>query len=387
MKAENCFRLDAIENAVKRPAVQIVVEQGTPSVSMEIQGEQRSLIIDTGSSMSILQPGVSRSEVTTTGIKPYGVTGKVLDVRRQQSLSFMLGGQEFHYSFFVYSLPTEAAGILGTDFLTESGAVIDVECNEMTFGEVSVTPRDCSETHHGRTTLTDFVMGKEGHSPQPSPRKARRKDEQFPTSPPLMTATTQCRTWLIKARENITMAPRCRQVAITKLELEGKEQPPSLVCVEPALIPIGVLPARALTRVGSGVCKSLPATSQADRAESRSLNTHVLLANFSNEILTVPKATILRIAEEISEAEIDKINSRSESSSKVPTKPPRQKKNDALYRKLLGGKLDHLTLEDKQQIEPVLQKYAHVFHDEDTNGFKETNVVEHQISIGDVTTH
>jgi hypothetical protein len=79
-------------------------------------------------------------------------------------------------------------------------------------------------------------------------------------------------------------------------------------------------PARALTRVGSGVCKSLPATSQADRAESRSLNTHILLANFSDETLTVTKATILAIAEEVSGAEIDKINSRSESNSKMQNK-------------------------------------------------------------------
>jgi hypothetical protein len=264
------------------------VEQGTPSISMET-GEQKSLIIDTGSSVSILQPGVSRSEVTTIGIKPYGVTGEVLDVKERQSLSFMLGGQEFHHSFLVCSLPTEAAGILGTDFLTQSGAVIDLECNKMTSGEVSVTPRACSEKHRGRTALTVFDMGKEGHSPQPNPRKARRKDEQFPASPPPIRATTQCRTWVIKPRENITMAPRCRQVVIAKLELEEKEQPPSLVCVEPALIPIEVdLPARALTRVGLGVCKSLPATSQADRAENKSLNTHVLLANFSNENLTVP---------------------------------------------------------------------------------------------------
>jgi len=53
---------------------------------MEIGEQMRSLIIDTGSSISILQPGVSRSEVTTTGIKPYGVTGEVLDVKGRQSL-------------------------------------------------------------------------------------------------------------------------------------------------------------------------------------------------------------------------------------------------------------------------------------------------------------
>jgi len=77
-----------------------VVEQDAPSVSMEIEGEQRSLFIETGSSISILQPGVSSSEVTTSGIKLYGVTREVLYVKGRQSISFTLGGQDFHYSFF-----------------------------------------------------------------------------------------------------------------------------------------------------------------------------------------------------------------------------------------------------------------------------------------------
>ena len=117
-----------------------MVDQGTPSVSLQIEGKQISLIIDTGSSISILQPGVSRGEVTTYDIKPYGVTGEVLDEKGWQCLSFELGGQEFHHSFLVCSLPTESAGIFGTDFLTESGAVIDLQYNKMTFGEVSMTP-------------------------------------------------------------------------------------------------------------------------------------------------------------------------------------------------------------------------------------------------------
>ena len=126
--------------------------------------------------------------------------------------------------------------------------------------------------------------------------------------------------------------------------------------MEPALIPIeGVLPARVLTRVRSSGCKFSPATSQSDRAESGSLNTHVLLENFSSETQTIPKATILALAEEVSEALIEKINAGNETSSETPTKPPRKKKNDALYKKLLSGKLDHLTVEDKEQIEPVTE--------------------------------
>jgi hypothetical protein len=66
----------------------------------------------------------------------------------------------------------------------------------------------------------------------------------------------------------------------------------------------------------------------------------------------------------------------------MPSKPPRQKKN-ALYHKLLQGKLDHLNAEDRQHIQPVLQKFSHLFHDEESNSFKATNVIEHQIPIGD----
>jgi len=34
-------------------------------------------------------------------------------------------------------------------------------------------------------------------------------------------------------------------------------------------------------------------------------------------------------------------------------------------------------------IEPVLMKYAHVFHDEETNDFKGTEVIEHKIVLED----
>jgi len=32
-------------------------------------------------------------------------------------------------------------------------------------------------------------------------------------------------------------------------------------------------------------------------------------------------------------------------------------------------------------IEPILIKYAHIFHDEETNDFKGTNLIEHQIVL------
>jgi hypothetical protein len=108
-----------------------------------------------------------------------------------------------------------------------------------------------------------------------------------------------------------------------------------------------------------------------------------MLANFSDETLILPKATIVGIAEEISESIVNRINAKAETNLNEPPKPPRKRKNEALYNKLLQGKLDHLTPEERQRIEPVLVKYAHIFHDEETNGFKGTSVIEHQIPVGD----
>jgi hypothetical protein len=108
-----------------------------------------------------------------------------------------------------------------------------------------------------------------------------------------------------------------------------------------------------------------------------------MVANFSDEALTIPKATVLGIAEGISESLVDKINARSESNFIEPVKPPRKRNNENLYNKLLHGKLDHLTSAEKEHTEPVLIKYAQVFHDEESNDFKGTTVIEHYIPIGD----
>jgi hypothetical protein len=89
-------------------------------------------------------------------------------------------------------------------------------------------------------------------------------------------------------------------------------------------------------------------TSQDGHTETRVVNNsaYVTLANFSEEALDIPKATILGIAEQIPEPLVNKINAKSGTNSN-PTKPRRQK-TEALYNKLLQGKQDHLSQEEKE---------------------------------------
>ena len=100
------------------------------------------------------------------------------------------------------------------------------------------------------------------------------------------------------------------------------------------------------------------------------------------EVLTIPKATVLGIVEGISECLLDKINARSEYNLIEPAKPPRKRRNETLHNKHLHGKLDHLTLEEREHIEPILIKYAHFFHDEGSNDFKGITAIEHLIPVG-----
>jgi hypothetical protein len=60
----------------------------------------------------------------------------------------------------------------------------------------------------------------------------------------------------------------------------------------------------------------------------------------------------------------------------------KKRANNKLYQKLLIDKLDYLNNKEKGLIEPLLKRFAHVFHEEDTNDFKSTTVVEQNYCHG-----
>ena len=386
VKEDSSFRLNAPENAVTKVTVPILLEHGTPNISAEIEGMSRILILNTGSDMSIMQSGISRISVQVTTLEPYVVTGDVLNIRGQQSVTFLLNGSEFTRSFLVCSLPNKAAGLLGNDFMDRLGAKIDFECGKLSFTGIDRVPHVNSVSSTGHVALTVFLRGEAGRSPQVKEKEAWHIDEQFSASPRTEIARTEDKCWLVRATENVTIQPRCRQIIVGRLDSDRKSNLPPLVCVEPAQIPIeGILPARGLTRVeprsnGSSDLTSRDSCDTVRTSDNRAL---VMIANFSREELTIPKATVLGVAEEITEELVDQINAEDEPKSDLVNDRQRKRRSKLLYRKLLLGKLDHLSEEEKQVIEPVLMKYAHVFHDEDSNDFKGTDVIEHQIVLED----
>ena len=84
---DSSFHPGIPENAVIRPTLSLLLEQGAPAVSLEIEGRIRRLILDTGSKVSALQQGVSRSDIEDSPLRAFGANGEVLDVKGQQLVS------------------------------------------------------------------------------------------------------------------------------------------------------------------------------------------------------------------------------------------------------------------------------------------------------------
>jgi hypothetical protein len=177
------LHLNHKNNAVPKHTVPLQLEQGTPAISIKMEGKARRMILDSGSSISILREGVSKSKVKDSPLKPYGVTGEALRIFGQQTVAFALGGHTYDHTFVISELPTEATGILGMDFLEKTGAKINFQTGSST---LSV----CDENAHsyGRlptkcAVFTGFLKGKTVPSPPPKRRKESNWDKRSHGTP------------------------------------------------------------------------------------------------------------------------------------------------------------------------------------------------------------
>jgi hypothetical protein len=85
---------------------------------MLIAGSEKEFVTDTVWNISLIQPGLSCSEIKTSSVLPFGVTGDTLQIQGEQEITFCINGTNFMHKFKVCPLPTEGHGILGTDYLT-----------------------------------------------------------------------------------------------------------------------------------------------------------------------------------------------------------------------------------------------------------------------------
>ena len=125
------FHITANAKAVDYHVVKVVTQQGAPTIQVTMSNGHKSLIVDTGSNVSLIKPGVSNNKVEVVSIVPFAVTGHELEVQGVQKIEFYCNNQKYWHRFYVCSLPTDADGIIGMDFLAMVNAKLDLKTQEL----------------------------------------------------------------------------------------------------------------------------------------------------------------------------------------------------------------------------------------------------------------
>jgi hypothetical protein len=211
--------------------------------------------------------------------------------------------------------------------------------------------------------------------------------------------------WTVISKETVVLQPRAKHTVLGKVQGGNSRNPSCLFCVEPAYVPIeGICVARVLTRPSVEIHKNQPVGKCALSTSCTQLNIHspdvphdlkvtkqldgtpeiryppdsvtLMIANFSDEELTLQKGTIPGVTQEISENLVVSVSDEENADRCTDTFfSGSNKEVPKGFKKYIYEKLAHLSSAERKIIKSVLIKYAGIFHDDEDNDFKSTSLL------------
>ena len=233
---------------------------GAPIIRVAIKGRPRIFLIDTGSSLSLIQPGVCSTPVEPARVLPYGVTGDELQVKGEQLVKFKIKGEWYSHGFCVCALSMDADAITGTDCLRAMNAKLDSSEEKLWLDKGMRVNHDSLKRRHreshgtaARAALTVF-SATDGRVKRKSCLIGCREKLEKPRNQKGVNNSQmrilESEPRLVKTTETIRIPPRVKQMVVGSVEFPKRQETPPLVCIKPAQLPFeGVLAARALSRV------------------------------------------------------------------------------------------------------------------------------------------
>jgi hypothetical protein len=181
-------------------------------------------------------------------LKAYGVIGENIEVKCRQSVSSTIGDSRFRHNVLICPLSTEASGTLGTDFLRKIEARIDFNREMFSWRDREKGGEDVEDSKDRKTALTIILGVKDGRRSVLRPKGEQSQYEVLASFPDAKEAEALRKTCLVKIRESVNLETNVRQIVTGIVPAESGQRTPSLVCIEPAKIPLeGVLAARTIT--------------------------------------------------------------------------------------------------------------------------------------------
>jgi len=231
---DSSFHITVSENDTEYFAVRVNLMAGAPTIQTTILGISRAFIVDTGSSISLIQPGVCSKEVRPTNLSPFGVTGNELQIMGVQEVEFYLNGKKFRHQFCVCALPTKADGIVGMDFLSERNADLNLADQELRLEKNSNSVQGYVGQRKQQTgggaehpALTVFITQNDRYPREERSQKVNKNSEdaqeQENNQRPYETDLQEVGSWVVTTTETVRLAPRVKQIVVGKVELPKRQ--------------------------------------------------------------------------------------------------------------------------------------------------------------------
>ena len=221
---------------------------------------QKSFIVDTGSNVSLIKPGVNNNKIEVAIIVPFGVTGDELEDKGLQRIEFYCNNQKYWHQFHVCPLPSDANGIIVMDFFSVVNAKLDLKTHDLLMSKQPSFDHGTSNWEAreangmaNRVALTVF-SNSDGHGSRQRPTSEFQVGENAlrnEARQQLRKVSLQdAESWIVKTTGTIKIPPRVKEIVVGRIELQKPRVSPDLLCVEPAQVPFeGLLAARGLARV------------------------------------------------------------------------------------------------------------------------------------------
>jgi hypothetical protein len=220
-------------------------------LEVEIEGRAHQMLIDSGANVSVIKPGIVRSEVRPTQTVARGITGSKLRVRGTQEVTFNVENKVFTHEFLIAPLDAEYSGILGVDVLRRMEARVDLRTSTLLLG------RKRYQLSGHEVERCQFI-GRQGRpmqeAPEPglrTPRKASPRGQAKQTS--LLGSNSggvDVDSWNVVTLESVVLPPLSEGLVIGKIEKYYGVNLPGEVLVEPlGLGTPGAYVARVVSRV------------------------------------------------------------------------------------------------------------------------------------------
>lgn len=115
------------------------------------------------------------------------------------------------------------------EFHRKTCALVNFESRKMSLTSIGKVSRVYSVPHAGHAALTIFTQGKEGTAPTQETGGGEERRTDLSQLRPEISAPHR-KFWLLRTRENTTVAPPCRQVNIGSLNSEKGQSTSISLC-------------------------------------------------------------------------------------------------------------------------------------------------------------